>query len=79
MPSFKAVWDSVPQSSAPRTLDAAIAFLDQLDDAVDRWAEDPNISVWEALDALVHELHELGTHLKTLKTEIDGNAAGRAR
>ena len=35
VPSFKKIRDSIPGSTAPRTLDAAIEFLDQLDGAID--------------------------------------------
>ena len=71
VPSFKEIWDAVPQSAAPRTLDAAIAFLDQIDGAID--LDDAQLKVYDVLACLVHELRELN---RALKTEIAGNAAG---
>lgn len=73
VPSFKEIWDAVPGSTAPRTLDAAIEFLNQVD-AID--IDNAGINVFEILAVLVHELRELNTNLKSLKTEIAGNAAG---
>ena len=74
VPSFKKIRDSIPGSTAPRTLDAAIEFLDQLDGAID--LDDVGLKVYEALAAVIFELRKLNTSLKTLKTELAGNDAG---
>ena len=52
VPSFKEIWDSTPKSATPRTLDAAIAFLNQLDGAID--LDDAQLKVYDVLASLIY-------------------------
>ena len=49
VPNFHEIWNSVPELTAPRTLDAAIEFLNQIDHAID--LDDAKLEVYDVLVA----------------------------
>ena len=73
VPSFQKIWKDVPESTTPRTLDAAIAFLNQLDDAID--LDDAGINVWGVLTDLIRELKELERNLKAMREDKGAHTA----